>query len=236
MKLIAFDTSTESTSVALDLDGELIGWTQHTPQQHARLLLGGIDRLLADAGIGRNSLDAVAFGCGPGSFTGVRLATAVAQGLSFGLDLPAVPVSTLAALALAALPQAAGLPVLALLDARMGEVYAGLYTAQGVDGVRALEAERVVPPAQLGVGVEGLLAVCGGGYRAYAAQWSEPLRARLRPLDGEGTEVPDARAIARLARGKLAAGIREIALPVYLRDRVAQTEAERQAARSPAIG
>ncbi|MCU0756122.1 MAG: tRNA (adenosine(37)-N6)-threonylcarbamoyltransferase complex dimerization subunit type 1 TsaB [Xanthomonadales bacterium] len=234
MKLIAFDTSTEHTSIALDLDGERIGWTQHTPQQHARLLLGGIDRLLAEAGIGRTALDAVAFGCGPGSFTGVRLATAVAQGLSFGLDLPAVPVSTLAALALAALPQATGLPVLALLDARMGEVYAGLYAAEGADGVRALMAEQVIPPAQLALAVEGVLAVCGGGYRVYAGQLPEALLARLRPL--AGIEAPDARAIARLARSKLAAGVQEPALPVYLRDRVAQTEAERRAARSPAIG
>ena len=179
------------------------------------------------------ALDAIAFGCGPGSFTGVRLATAVAQGLSFGLDLPAVPVSTLAAVSLAAVPQAAGLPVLALLDARMGEVYAGLYAAEGA-GVRALSAEQVIAPAQLALAVDGSVAVCGGGFRVYAGQLPPPLRERLRPLDA--VESPEAVAIARLARLKLAAGLREAALPVYLRDRVAQTEAERRSARSPAIG
>lgn len=235
MKLIAFDTSTEYTSVALDLDGVQQCWTQHTPQQHARLLLGQIDRLLADAGVARRALDAVAFGCGPGSFTGVRLATAVAQGLSFGLDLPAVPVSTLAALALAASPRSADRPVLALLDARMGEVYAGVYRGES-GAMVALGPEQVVAPAQLTLPIDGMLSVCGGGFRVYAAQLPAALRARLQPVAGPGTEAPDAGCIARLARQKLQAGLREPPLPVYLRDRVAQTEAERAAARSPAIG
>lgn len=236
MKLIAFDTSTEYTSVALDLDGAQHCWTKHTPQQHARLLLGQIDRLLAEAGVSRRALDAIAFGCGPGSFTGVRLATAVAQGLSFGLDLPAVPVSTLAALALAAMPRSSNRPVLALLDARMGEVYAGLYQGETGSTLRALAPEQVVAPARLALALDGPVTVCGGGFRVYAEQLPAALRSQLQPVDGPGTEAPEAVFIARLARQKLQSGVREPALPVYLRDRVAQTEAERAAARSPAIG
>lgn len=234
MKLIAFDTSTESTSVALSIDGSVQLWQQETPQQHAKLLLGVIDRLLAEAGIARSALDAIAFGRGPGSFTGVRLATAVAQGLSFGLDRPAVPVSTLAALAQAALPQAAGRPVLALLDARMGELYAGLYRTDPESGMALLTPEQVVAPAALSVAGTGAIGVCGGGYRVYAAQLPESLQARLQPVSGPGTEAPGADAIARLAVRQLARGIEEPPLPVYLRDRVALTEAERRAAHSPA--
>jgi tRNA threonylcarbamoyladenosine biosynthesis protein TsaB len=233
MKLIAFDTSTEFTSVALDLDGEQQHWIQHTPQQHAKLLLGVIDRLLADAGIRRTALDAIAFGCGPGSFTGVRLATAVAQGLSFGLDRPAVPVSTLAALAHAAGPLAGGRPLLTLLDARMGEIYAGLFEVDG-DRVEARMPEQVVAPARLTLPVAGPVTVCGAGYAVYAAQLPDALRASLVPMDGAGTQVPGAASIARLAAAQLAAGRRDAALPVYLRDRVALTEAERRVAHSPA--
>lgn len=234
MKLIAFDTSTEWTSVALSVDGELRLWQQETPQQHAKLLLGVIDRLLAEAGIARATLDAIAFGRGPGSFTGVRLATAVAQGLSFGLDRPAIPVSTLAALAHAAGPQAAGRPVLALLDARMGELYAGLFQVDG-DQVETLMPEQVVAPAQLALTGTGAVAVCGGGHAVYVAQLSESVRARLVPVEGTAHRVPGAASILRLAERQHAAGRSEAPLPVYLRDRVAQTEAERRAVSSPAV-
>lgn len=233
MKLIAFDTSTEWTSVALAIDGEVQRWQQETPQQHAKLLLGVIDRLLAEAGIARSALDAIAFGRGPGSFTGVRLATAVAQGLSFGLDRPAVPVSTLAALAHAAGPQAAGRPVLALLDARMGELYAGVFEVDG-DGVEARMAEQVVAPALLVLPMGGPVAVCGGGYPVYAEKLPAALRGALVPMDAPGTQVPGATSIARLAARQLAVGPLAAPLPVYLRDRVAQTEAERRSVHSPA--
>lgn len=233
MKLIAFDTSTDWTSVALSLDGEVRLWQQETPQQHARLLLGVIDRLLAEAGIARLALDAIAFGRGPGSFTGVRLATAVAQGLSFGLDRPAVPVSTLAALAHAAGPQAGGRPVLTLLDARMGELYAGLFEVDG-DRVEARMAEQVLAPAQLALPTVGPVSVCGGGLAVYAAQLPESLRACLVPVDNPTIRVPGADSIVRLAERQCGAGHLEAPLPVYLRDRVAQTEAERRAAPSPA--
>lgn len=233
MNLIAFDTSTEWTTVALSVDGVVQLWQQQTPQQHAKLLLGVIDRLLAEAGIGRSMLDGIAFGRGPGSFTGVRLATAVAQGLSFGLDRPAVPVSTLAALAHAAGPQAGGRSVLALLDARMGELYAGLFEVDG-DRVVAQMPEQVVAPGRLTLPVAGPVLVCGGGYTTYAAQLPETLRGVLVLADLVGTQTPGAVSIARLATLQLVGGCLDAPVPVYLRDRVALTEAERRVVHSPA--
>ena len=124
MNLLAFETSTEACSVAIWRDGEVLERHEVAPRRHAELVLPWAEGLLAEAGLSRTMLDAVAVGRGPGAFTGVRLGIATAQGIALALDLPMLPVSTLAALAMAA-PEPG--PVLAAIDARMGEVYVGAF-------------------------------------------------------------------------------------------------------------
>src|SRR3546814_429186 len=146
MKILAFETATEACSVALWLDGELRERHAIAPRQHAQLVLGWADALLAEAGIARGALDAIAVGRGPGAFTGVRLAIATAQGIALALDIPAVPVSTLAVLAQGAAADCAS-PIIAAIDARMGEIYLGRFE-RGTDGlVQASAAEWLGSPA-----------------------------------------------------------------------------------------
>ena len=125
MKLLALDTATEACSVALNIDGELTEHYELLPRRHSRELLPMVEKIIAAAGLSLTQLDAVAFGCGPGAFTGLRVATAMAQGLAFGADLPVIPVSTLAALAQQAHRCYQSTHVLAAIDARMDEVYWG---------------------------------------------------------------------------------------------------------------
>src|SRR5690554_3836409 len=142
MNLIAFETSTEACSVAIWRDGEVLERFEVAPRRHAELVLPWAEGLLAEAGLSRSRLDAVAVGRGPGAFTGVRLGIAMAQGIALALDLPMLPVSTLAALARGA-PHPG--PVLAAIDARMGEVYAGAFMRSD-DGMEALGPETVSGP------------------------------------------------------------------------------------------
>ncbi|MBN9231488.1 MAG: tRNA (adenosine(37)-N6)-threonylcarbamoyltransferase complex dimerization subunit type 1 TsaB [Legionella sp. 40-6] len=129
MNLLAIDTSTEHASIALTCNGEVIEKTQDNQKTHAQFLLPIIDSLLAECGIGISQLDAIAFGCGPGSFTGLRIACSTAKGLAFAHDLPLIPISTLAAVAWTARQQIElEFPVLAILDARMNEFYWAYYS------------------------------------------------------------------------------------------------------------
>jgi tRNA threonylcarbamoyl adenosine modification protein YeaZ len=127
MKILAIETATEACSAALVQDGNVIERYVVAPREHNRLILSMIEAVLAEAGVGRTQIDAVAFGRGPGSFTGLRIAAGVTQGIAYGLDCPVLPVSTLAALAFQSFEEAAGEGVYACLDARMGEIYGGLF-------------------------------------------------------------------------------------------------------------
>ena len=225
--LIAIETSTESCSAALLHGGALIERSELAPRRHAELILPMIESLLDEAGVSRRQIDAVAVGRGPGAFTGVRLASSVAQGLALALDIPVVPVSSLAALAQDA-PAHAGGTILAVIDARMGEIYAGCFrrTASGL--VEAITEESVGHANELVVPrVDGIV---GSGWAVYA----EVLASRLpaAPLFADGARYPQARAIAQLAAPQFAAGhsvAPELALPVYLRDKVALTLREQRA-------
>lgn len=219
MNLLALDTATECCSVALLTAAGVLEDHRLAPRQHAALILPMIEGLLAEAGLTRHALDVIAFGRGPGAFTGLRIAAGVAQGLALGLGRPVVPVSTLAALAQASAAQR----VLAALDARLGEVYFGYYTRGGDDLVVADAADGLAPPdaialptdpAWRGVGI-------GPGWGAYG----EVLGARLgHHIDTVDADVqPRAGGLARLAAAAHARGeavSAELALPVYLRDRV----------------
>jgi tRNA threonylcarbamoyladenosine biosynthesis protein TsaB len=189
---------------------------------HSTLLLPMIRRALAVAGWPLASLDAIAFGAGPGSFTGLRIGCGVAQGLALGADLPVVPVGTLAALALGD----GGAHVVACLDARMREVYVAAYARDG-EAVREVAAPAVLAP-------DAVIAPTGGGFRGagngFLAYPGLALRLRLDAVDA--TARPTARAVGRLAVARVAAGdtVRAAAaLPVYVRHRVALTTAERAA-------
>ncbi|WP_240099872.1 tRNA (adenosine(37)-N6)-threonylcarbamoyltransferase complex dimerization subunit type 1 TsaB [Thermomonas flagellata] len=227
MNLLAFETATEACSVALYVAGEVRERFAVAPRRHAELALPWAEALLAEAGLARRQLDAIAFGRGPGAFTGVRLAVAIAQGLALGLERPLLPVSTLAALAL----QAEGPRRLAAIDARMGEVYLGAF---GWDGhaLQPLAAEQVAAPAAValpaGEGWHG----AGTGFAVAGGALGARMGARLRAA--AAAALPHAADVARLAAAAFARGEAlppEQAEPAYLRNDVALTLAEQQALR-----
>ena len=221
MKLIAIDTSGDACSAALYLDGVIEQRLESTPRRHGELILALLESLIAGAGIGLKELDAIAFGRGPGSFTGVRIAVAVAQGVAFGAERPTVPVSTLAALAQGEFRRSGQRRLLAALDARMGEVYWGAF-AVGTDGlVSPLGDERVARPAAVPVPDGGDWCGVGSGWAAYGDILAGRVGSGLRGVSpGTGCEARD---IALIAAAEALAGRlvqAELARPVYLRDRV----------------
>jgi tRNA threonylcarbamoyladenosine biosynthesis protein TsaB len=230
MNLLAIETSTEACSAALMVGEALLERSEIAPRRHAELLLPMIESLLAEAGIGRRQIDGIAVGRGPGAFTGVRLAISVAQGLALGLDVPVAPVSSLAALAQDVAVAAADMPILAVIDARMGEVYAGTFRRMQAGLVEALGTESVGPADAIVLPPHADWVVAGSGWAVYR----DALTARLprTPRWADGARYPQAHAIARLAAAQFAAGravAPELALPVYLRDKVALTLEEQRA-------
>lgn len=226
MKLLAFETSTEACSVAAYVDGEVRERFDIAPRRHAELALPWAEALLAEAGIARAQLDAIAVGRGPGAFTGVRLAIAIAQGIALALDRPVLPVSTLAALAM----RAGGERRIAAIDARMGEVYLGRFVLQPDGDLGALGEETVVAPAAAampdGDGWHG----AGTGFAAADGALRVRFGERLATVDAQA--LPHAADVARLAALACARGealAPERMEPAYLRNNVALTIAERAA-------
>ncbi|MBI2745857.1 MAG: tRNA (adenosine(37)-N6)-threonylcarbamoyltransferase complex dimerization subunit type 1 TsaB [Burkholderiales bacterium] len=234
MKLLAFDTSTELISLAVTrlVDGAQRVWS-HTGAggaQASSAMIPAIETLMAEAGLRFEELDAIAFGRGPGSFTGLRTACAVAQGLGFGAHVPLLPVDTLLAVAEEArmqqAPEQQDLRLLALLDARMGELYAAPYAY--VAGSWQQQADfSLLKPEQLVLGDAQALA--GNVFAEYGERLSLP------PDVPCWQALPTAAAMLRLAPALLAAGnavAAADALPRYIRDKVAQTTQERAAAKA----
>lgn len=226
MKLLAIETATEACSAALYIDGEVSLRYQVKPRGHSELILGMMDELLAEAGVSPKQLDALAFGRGPGSFTGVRIATGVVQGVAFGAGLPVVPVSTLAALAQRAYREQGEQRLLPAYDARMGELYWAAYQVDGDGIVELVGREQVASPDQVsspeGVGWFGI----GSGWQAYGDELSLRLAGCARA--GSPEMLCSAHDVALLGvRGltRGAAVAAEAALPVYLRDNVAKRPA-----------
>jgi len=242
MNLLAFDTSTEVMSIGVSrtVDGLPKQWL-HTGAGGAQAstgLIAGVMDLLQQAGLALADLDAICFGAGPGSFTGLRTACAVAQGLAFGADVPVLPVDTLLAVAeearFAALDGAATVRVSALLDARMDEMYTATYDFDGtlwceVEGSHLVrpEAFALVPAAAPQVLAGNVFAVYGDRLTGV----TEPSVQRIAAL-------PTAAAMLRLAPALLAAG-KSVpaaqALPSYIRDKVAKTTAERMAEKAASL-
>lgn len=222
MKILALDTATEACSVSLGVDDRVIDRYVELERGHAERLLPMVDEVLAEGGLTLRSLDAIAFGRGPGGFTGVRLAASVAQGLAFGADLGVVPISNLAAVAQRAAQLAPGAgQVLVVNDARMREVYWALYRTDGV----ATDAEHVGPAAVVvlpGAVAGSTWVAAGRGLKVYPelAERCAAQGARVFP-----ELLPRASEILALARPAVAAGKLldpAEALPVYVRDRVAE--------------
>ncbi|HLT44967.1 MAG TPA: tRNA (adenosine(37)-N6)-threonylcarbamoyltransferase complex dimerization subunit type 1 TsaB [Luteimonas sp.] len=226
MKLLAFETSTEACSVAVWLDGEVRERFEVAPRRHAELALPWAERLLAEAGVARTALDAIAVGRGPGAFTGVRLGVAIAQGIALALDLPVAPVSTLAALA----APAGGDRILAAIDARMGEVYLGAFERRG-DVLAPLQEEAVGAPSDIPVPEGDGWHARGTGFDAVDGALRARLAGRTDALDASA--LPRAADVARLGAGMIARGEGvppERLEPAYLRNQVALTLAQQQAA------
>lgn len=222
MKLLAIDTSTEACSAALAIDGELRHRYRLAPRAHAQLILPMIDELMSEAGLRPGDLDAVAFGRGPGAFTGLRIAAGVTQGIAFGADLPVVAVSSLAALAQGVYRATGRQGVLVAVDARIQEVYWGAYRRGDGDLMQLQGEERVCPPSQVTLPGAGDWHGAGSGWSAYLPA----LQARLGEAAGtwDADCFPSAYDVAVLATAAYGRGERmdaEQALPVYLRDRVA---------------
>lgn len=233
MKLLAFDTSTEACSAALGLGDAILEREELAPRRHAELILPMVDSLLQEAGLRLRDLDALAFGRGPGAFTGVRLAAGIAQGLALGAGLPVAPVSSLAALAQGATDHQAD-ALLATMDARMGEIYWGLFEPANGGVARLAAGERVSDPAAVTLPAGRSFFAIGSGWEAYGALLAERFKGRV--TGAAPARRPRARDLLPLARAELQQGQGlppEQALPVYLRNEVAQKprNSDAQAAR-----
>lgn len=227
MKLLAIETSAETASIAL-MAGEALTFREGgTPGTHARFLLGWAHDLLAEAGVVPGAMDGIAFSAGPGSFTGLRLAVSVAQGLAMAAGCPLLPVPTLHALALA---QGDGFR-LCCVDARMSEIYSQACEVRGLE-ITPLSSPRVGAPENLPAppGDPALWTGCGSGF-ALSPVATLPWVSGLASIAAGA--AAHAREVARLGQADLLAGRgvdAALAAPLYVRDKVAQTTAERLAA------
>ena len=224
MNLLALDTSTEFLSLALQLGDKSFSHYQHAGQASSQLVLPQIQALLDSAKITLKDLDGIAFGAGPGAFTGVRVACGVAQGLGFGANIPVVGVNTLLAVA-----QASGEErVIVCLDARMGEIYHAAFEREN-NSWKELSATQVCKPQDSPVLAREAVGV-GSGWIVYGEILSKVYAKNLLKVLENIT--PKAEAILQLAAPIFAAGQAKPAseaMPIYIRNRVALTSAERQA-------
>lgn len=223
MNILAIETSCERASVALRIGTSVAERALEGHANHSERLLPSIRELLADAGVSLSSLDAVAFGAGPGAFTGLRLACGAAQGLAMGADIGVVPISSLAALAF----QARRPKVMVATDARMGEVYVAAYLCDSQEPVELL-APACLPPNLLKLPAEGMWHLTGSAFKAYPDALQDPDLTRIEARDPES--VPLASAVCALAVYRVEQGdalAPELAVPIYVRDKVALTTAER---------
>jgi tRNA threonylcarbamoyladenosine biosynthesis protein TsaB len=221
MILLALDTTAESCSVALWRDGEVFAQLETIPRTHTRRLMPMIRSLLSDQGLAPADLSAVAFGRGPGSFTGLRIAAGVTQGLAFGLDCPVVPVSSLAACAYQAWLQYQAPRIAVAFDARMNEVYWGCYAVAEGELVLCGD-ERICPPEAVALPTKGQDWFGAGDGWNLSARMPTDITAAVTTFDA--SVVPTAEAIVRLAARDFARGVAydaAAAAPVYLRDSVA---------------
>ncbi|AFJ01385.1 Inactive metal-dependent proteases-like protein [Methylophaga frappieri] len=225
MKLLALDTCTENCSVAVYRHGEVFLAHEIAGQKHSERILNMIDSVLGQAGLTLSEMDALVFGRGPGSFTGVRIGVAVAQGIAFARTLPVIPISTLAATAQQTYLHTNVKNISVALDARMGEVYHADFVVEN-EVVIPLSEERVCPPEQVTLADTRIWTAAGNGWSIYPAQLQQRLQHQLAEI--RDSAFPDAASMLPLAVSQYQSGnmlSADQALPVYLRNNVARKKA-----------
>ena len=232
MKILALDTATEACSVALSVDGRIEERFETAGRSHTERMMPMVQELMAGAGLSFSRLDGIACGIGPGSFAGVRIGVGFVKGLSLALDRPVVGVSSLPAMALRAI-RGGATQVAAAIDARMNEVYWGVYTASPEGLPQPLREEAVCAPTEVAAVPAGDWVAVGTGWGSYG----EALRAAagVEPRQVVADALPHAEDILRLALPAFAAGQAisgDLLLPVYLRNKVALTLVEQAALRA----
>ncbi len=228
MNILALDTCTESCSAALLYKGEIIERVENTQRGHSELILGMMDQLFKEAGTSISAIDAIAFGRGPGSFTGVRVCVGVTQGVAFARDIPVIPVSSLAAVAQGASDRFDSSHIAVAMDARMGEIYCASYHRE--DGlVNIVNEERVCPPEQFKPENDQPWIGAGTGWGEYETLLREQFSDNLTQVVIDC--YPRARDIIKLAQFEAECGrmiSAEKALPVYLRNNVAKKKGQQK--------
>ena len=225
-RLLAIDTATEACSAALYIDGDVYERYDIAPRRHAELILGMSEAVLAEGQVRLGDLEALAFGRGPGAFTGLRIATGVIQGMAYARDLPVVPVSSLAALAQGAWRTAGHTHIMAAIDARMSEVYWGCYQCDGHSAV-LLGEEQVCAPTEVRLPNGNAWFGTGSGWDSYAQVLRQRSNSQCSGFSPQ--TFPRARDIAMLAAHAFSNGhavTADQALPIYLRDNVAKKKSE----------
>lgn len=226
MNILALDTCTESCSAALLYQGKLFERAEMTQRGHSELILGMMDELFAEAKTSISEINAVAFGRGPGSFTGVRVGVGVAQGIAFARDIPVIPISSLAATAQGVVDTFNADYIAVAMDARMGEVYGASYQVK--DGlVQLVNEEKVCPPEQFKPMSEQSWLGIGTGWAEYESILTENFAGQLGQVNAAC--FPQAASIIKLAQQEAEAGRllpADQALPVYLRNNVAKKKGE----------
>ena len=225
MKILALDTSTEFCSVALNVDSEISGKEILAGRNHSEMILAMTHEMLAEAGLALQQIDGIAFGAGPGSFTGLRIACGVAQGLAFAADLPVAAVGTLEAVA----QQIDQHNVIVALDARMSEIYHAAF-----EKITGKSWEMISPPALCSPQHAPLVSGnewhgCGSGFDVYHDVLAMQYCANIRQIHS-GLH-PRAHEVAQLALPKFRDGAytdAALAAPLYIRNKVALKESERQ--------
>lgn len=223
MNILAIDTSTDFCSAALWRDGQLFEREAAAGQSHSTLLAAMVDAVLVEAGLSIGALDGVAYGEGPGSFTGLRIACSVAQGFAYAAEIPVAGIGTLHAMAAAC----GAARVICCLDARMQEVYHAAYVREG-EAWHSVSPPQVCAPAAVPLPEGGGWTGCGSGFAVYGKVLRQRMGAALTVVQPD--VYPHARDIARLAAPLFAAGLglpAEHAAPLYIRDKVALKTVER---------
>ncbi len=219
MKILALDTTTEACSAALQSGNDIHDLYQVAPRRHAELILPMVDDLLGKAGLELAQLDCIAFARGPGAFTGVRLCTSIAQGLAFAAEVPVLGISTLATMAQGYSGDVR--TILAAIDARMGEIYWGLFQQDEKHCVQALGSEAVCKPGELEISLDSDIYGCGTGWGKYEDILSQKTSKHLVGINP--AQLPNAKDMLPLARESLEQGkscLAKQAMPVYLRNKV----------------
>ncbi|UCX04629.1 tRNA (adenosine(37)-N6)-threonylcarbamoyltransferase complex dimerization subunit type 1 TsaB [Shewanella glacialimarina] len=220
LRVLALDTCTESCSAALTIDGKVYARTVDAPREHSQRILPMVDELLKEAQVKLADIDVIAYGRGPGSFTGIRICTSMTQGLALGIDLPVIGISTLAAMAQMAITTHHAEQVFCTIDARMNEVYVGQFVAK--EGIATLVGiEHVCSPQEVELHLDGSKAIiaCGTGFEVYPALLELADNIQLQ----DKLKYPDAKAMLTLAEYGVSqhqhTSVDELA-PVYIRDKV----------------